>query len=97
MSNLTKLYLRISERKGRNKAKVAVAHKLARIIYVIITRHVVYVDNPNDNSLIEHRMRQLKQSIARARSTDGITVVKHSSAGKFWDKLDISVRVSQNK
>ena len=97
MSNLTKLYLRISERKGRNKAKVAVAHKLARIIYVIITRHVVYVDNPNDNSLIEHRMRQLKQSIARARSTEGITVVKHSSAGKFWDKLDISVRVSQNK
>ena len=73
------------------------AHKLARIIYVIITRHVVYVDNPNDNSLIEHRMRQLKQSIARARSTEGITVVKHSSAGKLWDKLDISVRVSQNK
>ena len=78
-SGLGNLFQRLRERKGYNKAKVAVAHKIVRIIYVIITRKVKYEDSPNDQSLAKFRMDQVKRAISRAKITEGLCVQSETS------------------
>ena len=78
-SGLGNMFQRLRERKGYNKAKVAVAHKIVRIIYVIITRKVKYAENPNDQSLAKFRMDQVKRAISRAKVTEGLCVKSETS------------------
>ena len=58
---------------------MAVAHKIVRIIYVIITRKVKYAENPNDQSLAKFRMDQVKRAISRAKITEGRCVQSETS------------------
>jgi transposase len=59
-SALGAFYRRLSARAGKAKAIRATAHKLARLIYTLLTKGEAYVDRGQDDFEMQHQQRVMK-------------------------------------
>ena len=60
---LHEVYLKLKERRGQKKANVAIAHKLCRIIFNVISHRTSYVEQ-NKSVLKDHRLAKATNAIA---------------------------------
>lgn len=61
-NELRKFFQAVKERRGHNRAMVAVAHKIARIIYALFKNNEDYVER-EDNTLGKTRVKRFRQSL----------------------------------
>lgn len=79
---LRKVFQAFKERRGHNRAVVAVAHKIARIIYTMIKNSIAYIEISSP-TLEKVRLKRLRASISNAKevgiSLQKLSVVKDST------------------
>lgn len=79
---LRKVFQAFKERRGHNRAVVAIAHKIARIIYTMIKNSIAYVEISSP-TLEKIRLKKLRASINNAKevgiSLQKLSVVKDST------------------
>lgn len=61
-------FLAFRERRGHNRAVIAIAHKLARIIYAMIKNGGTYIEQQSDK-LKKQRIQSLEKSLSRAKKS----------------------------
>lgn len=70
---LRDLYYRRCARMGKKKAIVSVAHKLARIIYTMLTKEMDYNEAYEDNLPTKHKVRQTHMKLKQFNNESLIT------------------------
>lgn len=69
-----RLYRRVSRRSGKNRAKVAVAHKLITIVWALLTRDEDYQEKEED--LVYRKLGRMRLIAKREPERDPATVVQ---------------------
>lgn len=79
---LRKIFQAFKERRGHNRAVVAVAHKIARIIYTMLKNSVAYIEMTS-SELEKVRFKRLQASIRNAKevglSLHDLSIVREST------------------
>lgn len=73
-------YRRLALRMGSGKAITAVAHKLARVIYAMLSGHAEYVEHSQDAYELRYRARAIK-SMQRRATEWGFELVQKTTVG----------------
>lgn len=69
-NSLNNLFQKYKERRGTRRAVVAIAHKLARIIFAVITTETDYQDRTDPDILKNHRLEKLDKAVNDLRDVD---------------------------